>query len=57
MGALVDHMIVKPLAFSGEVDRSLSGWCKAMPAVNVKASLGTMEVTMELEIFKAQNFH
>lgn len=39
-------MILKPLKFSGQVNRLLSGWCKEVPAVDVGADLEALEVTV-----------
>ena len=39
-----EHMILKPLEFSGHVTRLLSGWCKEIPAVDVGADLEALEV-------------
>lgn len=39
-----DHMILKPLKFSGHVTRLLSGWCKEIAAIDVAADLEALEV-------------
>lgn len=43
-GGVVDHVIVEPLEFSGQVNRSLSSWCVGVPRVDVKANLHAIEV-------------
>ena len=43
-----DHMILKPLNFSGHVTRLLSGWCKEIPAIDVGADLETLDVSVEM---------
>ena len=40
-----DHMILKPLNFSGHVTRLLSGWCKEIPAIDVGADLEALDVS------------
>ena len=40
-------MILKPLKFSGQVTRSLSRWCKEVPAIDVAADLEALEVSSE----------
>ena len=42
--AIGDHVILEPLAFSGQVIRRLSSWCIAVPAIAVKANLKALEV-------------
>ena len=45
IGAITDdHMILKPIKFSGHVTRLLSGWCKEVPAIDVGADLEALEV-------------
>lgn len=45
IGAIADdHMILKPIKFSGHVTRLLSGWCKEVPAIDVGADLEALEV-------------
>lgn len=39
-----DHMIVEPLEFKGQITRSLSSWCSAVPAIDVQANLQTLKV-------------
>ena len=39
-----DHMILKPIKFSCHVTRLLSSWCKEIPAIDVGADLGALEV-------------
>ena len=40
-----DHMILKPLNFSGHVTRLLSGWCKEIPAIDIDADLKALDVS------------
>lgn len=42
-----DHMILKPLNFSGHVTRLLSGWCKEIPSIDVGAELEALDVSVE----------
>lgn len=41
-----DHMILKPLNFSGHVTRLLSGWCKEIPTIDVGADLEALDVSI-----------
>lgn len=43
-GATIEHEIVKPLEFQGQVIRKLSDWCDVVPLVDVRARLEAMEV-------------
>jgi hypothetical protein len=47
-----DHMILKPLNFSGHVTRLLSGWCKEIPAIDVGADLEALDVSVEILNFQ-----
>ena len=42
------HMILEPLRFVGTVRRSLSSWCTAIPAVDVRAGLEDVEVDLSV---------
>ena len=43
-----DHMILKPLNFSGHMTRLLSGWCKEIPAIDVGADLEALDVSVKM---------
>lgn len=51
-GIADDHMILKPLNFSGHVTRLLSGWCKEIPAIDVGADLEALDVSVGMLNFQ-----
>ena len=46
-----NHVILEPLQFSGQVTRSLSGWCTAIPAVSVVSKLEAVQVRVGLCVY------
>ena len=52
-----DHMILKPLNFSGHVTRLLSGWCKEIPAIDVGADLEALDVSEGMFHFQGNYYN